>query len=148
MTINIGGRQVGGQNPPLVIAEIAQAHDGSLGIAHAFPAARTGERGAVPETQRVGAPILPGPGGEEDGCRDGAARGWLAPHPESPTLPTTPAVGIDRAINGDRPRTRLALPPGSAQSSTWLRPRFRLRLTRRKHQTRPGTINGLSWVSK
>lgn len=36
MTISIGGRLVGGHNPPLVIAEIAQAHDGSLGIAHAF----------------------------------------------------------------------------------------------------------------
>ena len=30
------GRNVGVPNPPLVIGEVAQAHDGSLGVAHAF----------------------------------------------------------------------------------------------------------------
>jgi len=41
---NIGGRDVGGQNPCLVVAEIGQAHDGSLGTAHAYidAVARTG----------------------------------------------------------------------------------------------------------
>ena len=34
--IEIAGRQVGGGEPALLIAEIAQAHDGSLGLAHAF----------------------------------------------------------------------------------------------------------------
>jgi N-acetylneuraminate synthase len=32
----IGGRPVGGGARPLVIGEVAQAHDGSLGLAHAF----------------------------------------------------------------------------------------------------------------
>lgn len=32
----IGGRPVGGSAPPLVIGEVGQAHDGSLGLAHAF----------------------------------------------------------------------------------------------------------------
>jgi N,N'-diacetyllegionaminate synthase len=35
-TIQIADRTVGGGNRPLVIAEVAQAHDGSLGYAHAF----------------------------------------------------------------------------------------------------------------
>src|SRR5688500_15700344 len=34
-TIAIGGRRVGPGEPPLVIAEIGQNHDGSLGLAHA-----------------------------------------------------------------------------------------------------------------
>ncbi len=34
--IQIGNRKVGEGNRPLIIAEIAQAHDGSLGTAHAF----------------------------------------------------------------------------------------------------------------
>ncbi|HVK57415.1 MAG TPA: N-acetylneuraminate synthase family protein [Candidatus Kapabacteria bacterium] len=33
---NIGNRKVGGNNPALVIAEVAQAHDGSVNFAHAF----------------------------------------------------------------------------------------------------------------
>ena len=33
---NIAGREVGGANPALIVAEVAQAHDGSLGLAHAF----------------------------------------------------------------------------------------------------------------
>lgn len=33
---DIGGRRVGGDAPPLVIGEVGQAHDGSLGLAHAF----------------------------------------------------------------------------------------------------------------
>lgn len=34
--VNIGARQVGVESPTMVIAEVAQAHDGSLGTAHAF----------------------------------------------------------------------------------------------------------------
>lgn len=33
---NIGGRQIGKGRPAFIIAEVAQAHDGSLGLAHAF----------------------------------------------------------------------------------------------------------------
>ncbi len=33
---HLGGRPVGERHPPLLIAEIAQAHDGSLGMAHAY----------------------------------------------------------------------------------------------------------------
>jgi N,N'-diacetyllegionaminate synthase len=35
-TISIGGRQVGGGSPCFLIAEVAQAHDGSLGLAHSY----------------------------------------------------------------------------------------------------------------
>lgn len=35
-TFDISGRRVGGGAPTLVIAEVAQAHDGSLGMAHSF----------------------------------------------------------------------------------------------------------------
>lgn len=35
-TVNIGKRQVGAGHPCLIIAEIAQGHDGSLGTAHAY----------------------------------------------------------------------------------------------------------------
>ncbi len=35
-TITISGRGIGAQHPCLVIAEIGQAHDGSLGMAHAY----------------------------------------------------------------------------------------------------------------
>lgn len=35
-TINIGGRLVGGGHKAFIIAEIAQAHDGSLGLAHVY----------------------------------------------------------------------------------------------------------------
>ncbi len=34
--INIGGRVVGENEPALIIAEVAQAHDGSLGLAHSY----------------------------------------------------------------------------------------------------------------
>jgi N,N'-diacetyllegionaminate synthase len=34
--LSIAGRSIGPGNPALIIAEIAQAHDGSLGMAHAF----------------------------------------------------------------------------------------------------------------
>lgn len=34
--LNIAGRNVGPGHPALIIAEVAQAHDGSLGLAHAF----------------------------------------------------------------------------------------------------------------
>ena len=32
----IGNRKIGGANPALIIAEVAQAHDGSVNFAHAF----------------------------------------------------------------------------------------------------------------
>lgn len=35
-TISIGGRTVGAGWPAFIVAEVAQAHDGSLGLAHAF----------------------------------------------------------------------------------------------------------------
>jgi len=35
-TFSICGRNIGSGHPPFLIAEIAQAHDGSLGMAHAF----------------------------------------------------------------------------------------------------------------
>ena len=35
-TFFLGGRLVGGDARPLVVGEVAQAHDGSLGLAHAF----------------------------------------------------------------------------------------------------------------
>ena len=41
-TIKIGGRVVGGGAPALLIAEVGQAHDGSLGAAHAFIDAAAG----------------------------------------------------------------------------------------------------------
>jgi N-acetylneuraminate synthase len=36
MTIQIGGRRVGPGEPAVVVGEVAQTHDGSLGLAHAF----------------------------------------------------------------------------------------------------------------
>jgi len=36
MTIQIGNRKVGDGSPVLIVAEVAQAHDGSLGMAHAY----------------------------------------------------------------------------------------------------------------
>jgi N,N'-diacetyllegionaminate synthase len=35
-SIVIDGRTIGGENKPLIIAEIGQAHEGSLGLAHSF----------------------------------------------------------------------------------------------------------------
>ncbi len=35
-SFKIGGRDVGANKPALIVAEVAQAHDGSLGMAHAF----------------------------------------------------------------------------------------------------------------
>jgi N-acetylneuraminate synthase len=35
-SFQIGSREVGNNHPPLIIAEVAQAHDGSLGTAHSF----------------------------------------------------------------------------------------------------------------
>ena len=35
-SFNIAGQSVGKGNPPFIVAEVAQAHDGSLGLAHAF----------------------------------------------------------------------------------------------------------------
>ena len=42
--IQIGSRRIGPESPCLIIAEVAQAHDGSLGTAHAYidAAARAG----------------------------------------------------------------------------------------------------------
>jgi N-acetylneuraminate synthase len=34
--INLGNKKIGGQNPVFIIGEVAQAHDGSLGMAHAY----------------------------------------------------------------------------------------------------------------
>ena len=34
--INIDNRKVGNNHPCFIIAEVAQAHDGSLGMAHAY----------------------------------------------------------------------------------------------------------------
>ena len=36
MKFQLGGSLVGASNPPLVIGEVAQAHDGSLGMAHSY----------------------------------------------------------------------------------------------------------------
>ena len=36
ISLKIAGREVGPGSPALLIAEVAQAHDGSLGLAHAF----------------------------------------------------------------------------------------------------------------
>ena len=36
MTIELGGRSVGRGHPALVVGEVAQTHDGSLGLAHSF----------------------------------------------------------------------------------------------------------------
>jgi N-acetylneuraminate synthase len=35
-SFEIAGHEIGGSNPAFIIAEVAQAHDGSLGMAHAF----------------------------------------------------------------------------------------------------------------
>ena len=35
-SFNIAGQSVGKGSPPFIVAEVAQAHDGSLGLAHAF----------------------------------------------------------------------------------------------------------------
>ena len=35
-SISIGGIQVGKGSKPIIIAEVAQSHDGSLGTAHAY----------------------------------------------------------------------------------------------------------------
>ena len=35
-SFHIGERQIGGSSPTLIVAEVAQAHEGSVGMAHAF----------------------------------------------------------------------------------------------------------------
>ena len=35
-TLSVAGSPIGTSEPPFVVAEVAQAHDGSLGLAHAF----------------------------------------------------------------------------------------------------------------
>lgn len=53
--ILIGNRPIGDSHRPLVIAEVAQAHDGSLGTAHAYIDAIAGCRrgcGEIPDAHR------------------------------------------------------------------------------------------------
>ena len=55
MNFSIDQREVGPGRPCFVIAEVAQAHDGSLGTAHAYidaVAARRGRRGQVSNAHR------------------------------------------------------------------------------------------------
>ena len=50
MNLCIAGREVGPGCPALIIAEVAQAHDGSLGLAHAFIDAVAEGRALEPST--------------------------------------------------------------------------------------------------
>lgn len=61
-TIHIGSRAVGQGQPCFVIAEVAQAHDGSLGMAHAFidGAARAGADAIKFQTHIAAAESTPG----------------------------------------------------------------------------------------
>jgi N,N'-diacetyllegionaminate synthase len=43
-SFEIAGRAIGGRNPAFIIAEVAQAHDGSLGMAHTFIDAAADQR--------------------------------------------------------------------------------------------------------
>ncbi len=55
--IEIASRKVGPGQPCLILAEVAQAHDGSLGTAHAFVDAVAAEMGVyVERTARSVAP--------------------------------------------------------------------------------------------
>jgi N-acetylneuraminate synthase len=60
--IRIGERAVGPGHPPLVIAEIAQTHDGSLGTAHAYidVVARAGAHAIKMQTHVAAAESTPG----------------------------------------------------------------------------------------
>src|ERR1043166_5870698 len=62
MTFEIGNRTVGPGAPCLVIAEVAQAHDGSLGTAHAYidAAARAGAGAIKFQTHIAAAESTPG----------------------------------------------------------------------------------------
>jgi N-acetylneuraminate synthase len=61
-TISIGGRLVGRSHKPFIIAEVAQAHDGSLGLAHSFvdAAARHGADGVKFQTHIAELESTPG----------------------------------------------------------------------------------------
>jgi N-acetylneuraminate synthase len=61
-TITIAGRDVGPGCAPLIIAEVAQAHDGSLGTAHAYVdvAARAGVQAIKFQTHIAAAESTPG----------------------------------------------------------------------------------------
>jgi N,N'-diacetyllegionaminate synthase len=58
----IGGRPVGAGHPCLIVAEVAQAHDGSLGTAHAYidAAARAGADAVKFQTHLAAAESTPG----------------------------------------------------------------------------------------
>jgi N,N'-diacetyllegionaminate synthase len=60
--MNIGGKGIGPNHPTLIIAEIAQAHDGSLGQAHAYidAVARTGADAIKFQTHIAAAESTPG----------------------------------------------------------------------------------------
>lgn len=62
MSLSIGGRAVGPGNPCLVVAEVAQAHDGSLGAAHAYidAAAKAGADAVKFQTHIAQAESTPG----------------------------------------------------------------------------------------
>ena len=60
--INIGTRRVGPDEAPLIIAEVAQSHDGSLGMAHAYidAAAKSGADAIKFQTHIAAAESTPG----------------------------------------------------------------------------------------
>ncbi len=59
---SIGSRQIGPGHPALIVAEVAQAHDGSLGTAHAYidAVARTGAAAIKFQTHIAAAESTPG----------------------------------------------------------------------------------------
>src|SRR3954471_20348165 len=61
-SIDIKGRRIGPQSPCFLIAEVAQAHDGSLGTAHAYidAAARAGADAVKFQTHIAAAESTPG----------------------------------------------------------------------------------------
>src|SRR5215213_6785943 len=61
-SVSIGGRQVGPGAPCLIVAEVAQAHDGSLGMAHAYidAAANAGANAIKFQTHIAAAESTPG----------------------------------------------------------------------------------------
>ncbi|MFT3837823.1 MAG: N-acetylneuraminate synthase family protein [Myxococcaceae bacterium] len=62
MSLQLGGRSVGPGHPCLVVAEVAQAHDGSLGAAHAYidAAAKAGADAVKFQTHIAQAESTPG----------------------------------------------------------------------------------------
>jgi N,N'-diacetyllegionaminate synthase len=61
-SISIAGRDIGPGRPPFIIAEVAQAHDGSLGTAHAYIdlVARSGAQAIKFQTHIASAESTPG----------------------------------------------------------------------------------------